>query len=442
MARRPAPTGRRPTDRKPTDRKPRPRPAPPAERYDVKGNANGPTWAITNARIVTVSGPVIPKGTIVIKGNRIEAAGANVTVPSGVKPVDAGGATVMPGMIDASTDIGLNEPGVRNYDDVSEILPFDQMLRTRVAFKADSIAIPVARTEGITTVAVRPGGGTISGEIPVMNLDGWTWEEATLRPAAGLAFNFPGAAGGRGGGGGGRGGAAPQTGPDPMKTLNQLLERARVYAKQPATRQVDWTSSRSCPCSIDARRSMCSPPPNRASAMRWPGPRSRTCVSFCRPAPTRNGSPDCSSSTTSRSSSRASCRCRRGKTSSTPTRIRLLACWPKLVFRSRSRAAGSSSRDVPFQAGRAVGWGLSRDDAIKALTLDAARILGVDSQVGSIDPGKIANLVVINGDPLEIRSQIQHVIIAGRDVSLDNSQVELLTNTWRARGLGLENLCI
>ena len=158
-----------------------------------------------------------------------------------MKPVDAGGATVIPGMIDASTDIGLNEPGVRNYDDVSEILPFDQMLRTRVAFRADSVAIPVARTEGITTIGVRPGGGTISGEIPVMNLDGWTWEEATLRPAAGLAFNYPGAAGGRGGGGGGgRGGAAPAAGPDPIKTLNQLMERARVYAKLPAARQVDW----------------------------------------------------------------------------------------------------------------------------------------------------------------------------------------------------------
>ncbi len=194
------------------------RPAPAAEKLDVKGNANGPTWAITNARIVTVSGPVIPKGTVVIKGNRIEAVGANVAIPSGVKPIDAGGATVMPGMIDASTDIGLNEPGVRNYDDVNEILPFDQMLRTRVAYRADSLAIPVARTEGITTIGVRPGGGTVSGELPVMNLDGWTWEEATLRPAAGLALNYPGAAGGRGGGGGGgggRGGAAPaRTRPD------------------------------------------------------------------------------------------------------------------------------------------------------------------------------------------------------------------------------------
>ena len=83
------------------------------------------------------------------------------------------------------------------------------------------------------------------------------------------------------------------------------------------------------------------------------------------------------------------------------------------------------SRDVPFQAGRAVAWGLSKDDAIKALTLDAARILGVDSQVGSIEAGKVANLVVISGDPLEVRSQIRHVVIAGRDLSLDNSHVAL-----------------
>ena len=81
-------------------------------------------------------------------------------------------------------------------------------------------------------------------------------------------------------------------------------------------------------------------------------------------------------------------------------------------------------RAVPGRDARSA-WGLSRDDAIKALTLDAAQILGVDSQVGSIEAGKVANLVVINGDPLEIRSQIQHVIIAGRDISLDNTQVEL-----------------
>jgi imidazolonepropionase-like amidohydrolase len=83
------------------------------------------------------------------------------------------------------------------------------------------------------------------------------------------------------------------------------------------------------------------------------------------------------------------------------------------------------SRNVPFQAGRSVAWGLDHDTAIRALTLDAARILGVDSQVGSIEAGKLANLVVMKGDALEIRSQIQHVVIAGREVPLESKHTEL-----------------
>jgi imidazolonepropionase-like amidohydrolase len=80
---------------------------------------------------------------------------------------------------------------------------------------------------------------------------------------------------------------------------------------------------------------------------------------------------------------------------------------------------------VPFQAGRSVAWGLDHDAAIRAITLDAARILGVDSQIGSIETGKLANLVVVKGDPLEIRSQVQHVVIAGRDVPLESKHTEL-----------------
>ena len=139
-------------------------------------------------------------------------------------------------MIDASTDIGLNEPGVRNYDDVSEILPFDQMLRTRVAFQADSDRDPGgAHRRASRRSAVRPGGGTISGEIPVMNLDGWTWEENDAASGGRARAELPGrrrrARRRRRRRGARAGGAAPIR----SKTLNQLLERARVYAKQPAT---------------------------------------------------------------------------------------------------------------------------------------------------------------------------------------------------------------
>jgi imidazolonepropionase-like amidohydrolase len=103
---------------------------------------------------------------------------------------------------------------------------------------------------------------------------------------------------------------------------------------------------------------------------------------------------------------------------------------PGVLAKAGVRFAFSSggfqfSRNVPFQAGRAVAWGLDRDAAVRAITLDAARILGVDSLIGSIEPGKLANLVVIKGDALEIRSQIQHVVIAGRDVPLESKHTEL-----------------
>src|SRR5206468_6414293 len=104
-------------------------------------NAAGATWEIANARIVTVSGAVIPRGTIVIKGNRIDAVGENVTPPAGAKIVDAAGANVYPGFIDAATDVGLNEPGPRNCDDVSEIGDWNQALRTERAFQMDSDAV-------------------------------------------------------------------------------------------------------------------------------------------------------------------------------------------------------------------------------------------------------------------------------------------------------------
>ena len=402
------------------------RPAPPAERFDVKGNADGPTWAITNARIVTVSGAVIPKGTIVIKGNRIDAVGANAAVPASVKPMDVQGSTVIPGMIDASTDIGLNEPGVRNYDDVTEILPFDQMLRTRVAYKSDSIAIPVARSEGITTIGVRPGGGTISGEIPVMNLDGWTWEEATLRAAAGLAFNYPGAGGGRGGGGGGRGGVTQPTGPDPIKTLNQLLERARAYAKQPATRQVDWTLEPFLPV-LDRRQALyvtATTEQNIKDAVAWADKQNVRIVLQTGADAQKTAALLKQHDVPVILSSILSLPPREDEFHAYPYQAPGVLAKAGVTF-AFSSGGFQFSRDVPFQAGRAVAWGLPHDDAIKALTLDAARVLGVDSQVGSIDAGKVANLVVLTGDPLEIRSQIRHVIIAGRDVPLDNSQLEL-----------------
>ena len=120
--------------------------------------------------------------------------------------IDAKGGEVYPGFIDARTSIGLNEPGPRGFDDTNEMLEINASVKAQVAYQSDSDAIPVARVNGITSAAVVPSGGLIGGQVAVMNLDGWTWEEATLQPVAGVSFQFPPLV--RGGGGGGGGGGA------------------------------------------------------------------------------------------------------------------------------------------------------------------------------------------------------------------------------------------
>jgi imidazolonepropionase-like amidohydrolase len=404
-----------------------PRPAAAADPYQLKFNTAGPTWAITNARIFPVSGPVIERGVVVIKGNRIEAVGAGIAVPGGAKVIDAAGASVYPGVIDANTNLGLSEPGARGYDDLAEILPFNQMLRTRVAYQSDSDAIPVARVEGVTTAAIWPSGGTIGGEIPVMNLDGWTWEENTVRPSAGLMMAFPcGAGGGRGGGGGGAGAAAP-AGSDRLSELNKLLEQARVYAKLPsAGRAINWNLEPFVPV-LEGRQAMFVSAAGEQAirdAVAWAEKQGVRIVIR-----------------TNTDAQRVAAFLKQHDVPVILTSILTLPPREDAFHAYSYQAAGvlqkagvlfafssggyQFTRDVPFQAGRSVAWGLDHDAAIRALTLDAAKILGVDRQLGSIEAGKIANLIVVKGDPLEIRSQIQHVIIGGHDVPLDSKHTEL-----------------
>ncbi len=402
----------------------RPSAAYQVEPLTVRTNATGATWAITNARIVTVSGAVIPRGTIVIKGNKIDAVGANVAVPAGARVVDAAGANVYPGFVDTATDIGINESGPRNYDDASEFTDWNQALRTRTAFQADSDGINVTRAEGITTIGVTPNGGVISGSMPVMNTDGWTWEETTLRHSAGLIMTFPGGGGGGRGGGAGPGAAAQA---EVVATLNALFERAAAYAKQPAaTRTPDLALDPLLPILNRSQAMIVSAGTDQAvrDAVAWAERQNVRIVI--------RGGADLQRSAAFL------------KEHDVPVILSTVLALPQreddfhaytyqapgVLAKAGVRFAFSSggfqfSRNVPFQAARAVAWGLDHDAAIRAITLDAAKILGVDSQIGSIEPGKLANLVIMKGDALEIRSAIQKVIIAGRDVSLDSKHTEL-----------------
>jgi imidazolonepropionase-like amidohydrolase len=393
----------------------------------------GAVWAITNARIHPVTKPVIERGTIVIRGSKIEAVGASVSVPAGAKTIDAGGADVYPGFINARTTVGLAEPGPRGFDDVSEMLDFNPELRAVVSYQADSDYIPVARANGVTTVGIMPAGGILGGQAAVMNLDGWTYEEAAVRPMAGVTFNFPtiGRAGGFFFG-------PPQPDDrsydDLKKERDQKLDRvarlfddARAYAKVPKDqRRTNWALEALLPV-IDRKA------PLYVSATREAD--IRDAVAFAdrlKVSMVLTGAME------------APLVAPLLKEKNIPVILGPILTPPSRedMFHAASyQAAGelaqagikfafatgdaSNVRLVNYNAAMSVAWGLPHDAAIKALTLDAADILGVGDRLGSLEPGKDANLLVAKGDPLEIRTTISHVVIAGKNVDLGNKHQAL-----------------
>jgi hypothetical protein len=172
------------------------------------------TFAITNARIVTVSGGVIENGTLVIQDGKITAVGAGANIPGGAERIDGKGLSVYPGMIDARTNLGLAEigQGANATVDVAEVGSINANAKAYIGVNPHSSHVNVTRVNGITTVNSAPTGGLIPGQSALINLNGSTQADMAVLPTAGLVINFPRIAtfGGFGGGGGGGGGGGQQ----------------------------------------------------------------------------------------------------------------------------------------------------------------------------------------------------------------------------------------
>lgn len=404
-------------------------PAPSVQQAPRAGN--GQAIAIINARLHPIAQPDIERGTLVMRGRLIEALGPNVQPPAGAEIIDAKGADVYPGFIDARTSIGLNEPGPRGFEDVSEMLEINASLKAQVAYQWDSDAIPVARTNGITTVAVLPTGGLLGGQAAVMNLDGWSWEEAAVKPVAGVTFQYPTI--------GRRGGFGPN--PDANRKFEELkkerdakvarvedlLQRARAYAKAPAAnRRTDWNLEALVP--VVERRVPLLVQANLEREI-------REAVAFADRTGVRivivGG---LESPLVAPLLKEKNVPVILGSVLTLPTRedfhhAATYRAASELAEAGVTFAFGTGSyqnvRLVPYEAAISVAWGLPRERALRALTLDAAAILGVADQVGSLEPGKLANLFIVNGDPLELRTPLPRVFIAGRDVGPRNKHLDL-----------------
>ena len=409
------------------------------------------TYAITNAKIVTVSGAEIARGTVVIGADgKITAVGANVAIPSGAKTVDAAGLTVYPGMMDAGTSMGLSEigQGAASTVDVSEVGSFNPNAQAIYGLNPHSAHVGVARVVGITHVASSPNGGIISGQTAIVNLSGWTQPEMQVVPRAALVINLP-----RSGfaGRGFQAFAAPQGGTQDanrmrerqMDSLRTILRDAEAYGKAIDAAEKDKTLPR-------VQRDV-------VLASLLPAVRGQMSVIF-----TADRANDIRSAVTFAKEMKLKPVILGGgdawqvasflKENDVPVIVTGVMNLPRreddpydvnyaspsklqkagVRFAITSGDAGSETRNLPYVAGMASAYGLPKDEALKSVTLYPAQIMGVGDKFGSIEVGKIANLVVTDGDLLEARTNTKYLFIDGRPVPLDSKHTEL-NNTFKDR---------
>jgi imidazolonepropionase-like amidohydrolase len=401
------------------------------------------TFAIRNARIVTVSGPDIENGTIVVSQGRIAAVGASVSVPGGATVVDARGLTAYPGMIDLGTSMGLVEipQGATPTVDVSELGDLNPNVRAIDAVNPHSAHIAVTRVNGITTALSSPTGGLISGQASLIHLLGATHREMAIQPAAALLINLPRAGGGFGGflalaqQQGGPADAAAQRDRQ-TDQIRRMLRDAEAYARAVDAAAADPRLPRVEP---DVMLAPLVPYVRGQRPVIFRADREREIRDAVRFAEEMKLKPIILGGTEAWKVASLL------KEKNVPVIVDHVLSLPAreddpydLNYESPSRLhaagvrfaitsgdTGANARDTPYHAGMAAAYGLPRAEALRSVTLYPAQIMGVGDQMGSIEVGKVANLVIADGDILEARTQIRDLFINGRRVPLVSRHTEL-----------------
>ncbi|MCC6412273.1 MAG: amidohydrolase family protein [Saprospiraceae bacterium] len=351
------------------------------------------------------------------------------------KIFDASGKHVYPGFIAAHSRLGLVEiDAVRATQDFSEVGSFNPNARAVVAYNADSELIPTVRSNGVLMSQVSPSGGTVSGTSSLVQHDAWNWEDAILLAEEGLFLNWPAV---RSWGGWETGNPQQQRNEQYDKNVAEIknfFAEAQAYSKQPkpAVANPRFESMRPL---FEKKQTLYI----RASQAK-PMQEAVLMAETLGLSPVLVGASDAwlitdflvehkvpvILSETQRLPSRED------EAVDQPYRTPGILHEKGVLF-CISEDGSWRLRNLPFQAGQAVGYGLPYEDAVSAITLNAAKILGVDNVVGSLAVGKDATLFISEGDALDMRTCIvTAAFIQGREIDLDNKQ-KTLYRTYEAR---------
>jgi len=386
--------------------------------------------ALQGATIHTVTNGVIENGTILFNNGVITAIGTDVQLPAGTRVVDASGKHIYPGLIDAYSTVGISESGsVDVSSDTNELGDFNPNVRAEVAVNAESRHIGTTRSAGVLVSLTTPGGGLISGMSSALNLEGWSWEEMSLESAAALNVNWPNPNPRRGGRGGGRGGGAGDapTYEERVQELKDFFAEARAYRDAVAAGEEVRSDSRYAAMipALNGEIPVVVAADGAAQindAITWgQGEGVRIVIRGGRDAihvADRLVSENIPVILTSTMA--APGRAYEGYDGAYSMPARLYEAGVKFAI---SGGAGALyTNRLPWEAGVAVAFGLPEEEAVKAVTINAAEFMGLDDRVGSLEAGKQATLLITTGNPLDMTTNIEQAYIQGRELDMNDIQ--------------------
>ena len=403
---------------------------------EIPGKPQNHPVALIGGTIHVVSGPAVEGGTILFEKGKITAIGKDVAIPPDADRIDIAGKHVYPGLIHAYSGLGLVEiDGVRATKDFIESGRINPSAKAQIAFNPDSELIPVARSSGVLLALSVPQGGLVAGQSALMMLDGWTYEDMTLKAPVAVHVNWPHLTT-----------SAARWQDDesegPLPDRNELLEDLRkVFRDARAYAQAKEAGSGANGPPADLRLEALGPVLARRTPLFVLADEIRqiqSAVAFAQREKLRLAivggydAPRCVELLKKHDVPVVVSRVPRlpmrrsdayDDAFTLPERLRQAGV--KFCIAGADRFQASSVGNLPYGAGMAAAHGLPRDVALRSITLSVAEILGVADRVGSLDTGKDATLIVADGDILETPTHVQRAYIQGRPVDLANRHKRL-----------------
>ena len=406
-----------------------------AQETILPANAQQETLALTNATIHIGNGKIINNGTVIFTNGKITAV-STAADTTNAKVIDCVGKHLYPGLILTASQLGLIEVNsTRSTIDGTEIGDMNPSIRSIVAYNTDSKVINTLRSNGILLANVIPDGGIISGSSSVVQLDAWNWEDAAYKMDVAIHLRMPsllvrsGSRGGRGGFGG------QQPAADPVKSGLEQIEKVKIFFREAKAYLTESkhentnTKFESVRNLFDKKQKLfihCNIVKEMLLAVDFVKEFDFDVVLV--------GAVDSWQIADILKQNNISIILNQlhdlpamiDDDIDQPYKTPGLLQKAGVLFTINDDDGNSRYRNLPFNAGTAATYGLSKEEALSSITLNAATILGIADKTGSIEIGKDANIVVSEGDILDMRTNIiTQAFIQGRKIDLDNKQKQL-----------------